>query len=392
MRAMLLVIDSFGIGALPDAGLYGDIGANTALHICEGVAEVQWPNLRSMGLGNCSALLGNILPGCEPSPKPLASYGAMVERSVGKDTTTGHWELAGIVLTEPFVTFSQHYPSFPEQLIREFSQRTGYGVIGNKGASGTRIIEELGQAHLEGGEVIVYTSADSVMQLAAHEEVIAVEKLYEICSIARKLCDPYKIGRVIARPFRGKPGEFRRTSARKDFSMFPPQDTVLDILQANNVLTVGIGKIGDIFSERGITESYHDHGNQSCLDRLVECLQKPQESGQFIFVNLIDTDMLYGHRRDIKGYHEAVSLVDGRLAEVMELMHQEDLLIITADHGCDPGFPGSDHTREYVPLLVYGKGAAVENLDIRAGFCDVAQSIARYFNVPPTASGESFIK
>lgn len=391
MRALLVVIDSFGIGALPDAEQYGDLGANTALHICEAVENVQWPALQKLGLGNCSAILGNNLPGCEPVPQPQASHGVMVEASRGKDTTTGHWELAGVVLEKPFTTFSQQYPSFPPQLIRSIIEQTGYEVLGNKGASGTKIIEELGADHLAGKGIIIYTSADSVMQIAAHEQVVPIDELYSICSTARKLCNPYNVGRVIARPFAGSEGSFVRTLNRKDFSMLPPEDTILDILQENKVETVSIGKIGDIFSERGIVKSYHDHGNDACMDRLIAGLKTPAKKREFVFVNLIDTDMLYGHRRDIVGYHDAIKRVDLRIPEIVSLMSKEDVLIITADHGCDPGFQGSDHTREYVPLLVYQKGQAAKNLGIRGCFCDVAQSLASYFKVVSIKRGVSFL-
>ncbi len=391
MRALLLVVDSFGVGALPDAHLYGDEGANTALHICRGVENVRWSNLHKLGLGNCSALLSHILPGCEPVQQSTASYGVMAEASSGKDTITGHWELAGIVLKNPFHTFPLQYPSFPVELVQDFKEQTGYGVLGNKGGSGTAIIEELGQDHLSGKGIIIYTSADSVFQIAAHDEVVSVDELYRICQVARKLCDPYRVARVIARPFTGEPGCFSRTSARKDFSTLPPEETILDILQKYGIQTIAIGKIGDIFSEQGIETSFHDSDNKGCLDRLVSCLQIQEKRNQFFFVNLVDTDMLYGHRRDIKGYHDSVQKIDVRLAEILGLMSAEDILIITADHGCDPGFKGTDHTREYVPLLYYSKQRTAENLGVRQCFCDVAQSLAAYFNVPAMAHGETFI-
>jgi len=392
MRALLVIIDSFGVGELPDADLYGDNGANTALHICQGVEEVRWLNLQNLGLGNCSSILGHKLPGCEAVEKPLASYGVMAEVSAGKDTTTGHWELAGVLLDTPFTTFPLQHPSFPEELISSFKAQTGYNILGNKGASGTVIIEELGEAHLNGEGIILYTSADSVLQIAAHEDIVPIDKQYAICEIARKLSDPYRIGRVIARPFTGRPGGFVRTGSRKDFSMLPPHETVLGLLQENGIETIAIGKIGDIFSEQGIDRSHHDSGNNSCLDRLVSCLAEPTDKHQFLFVNLVDTDMNFGHRRDIQGYHDAVEMIDERLTEILTLLSGEDILIITADHGCDPGFKGSDHTREYVPLLVYSKKQAVIDLGVRQCFCDVAQSLASYFNVPPMKNGKSFVK
>lgn len=383
MRAVLVVIDSFGVGALPDADEYGDVGANTALHICEGVKakNVQWPNLQKLGLGNCTELLGYTLPGCEAVQQPMASYGVMAEASSGKDTTTGHWELAGIELKEPFQTFPLACPSFPDELIKDFQEQTGYAVLGNKGSSGLAILDELGAAHLNGEGIIVYTSADSVFQIAAHEEIVPVEELYRVCEIARKLCDAYRIGRVIARPFVGTVGNFSRTGSRRDFSMLPPSVTILDTLQERGVETVAIGKIGDIFCEQGIDRSYHDSGNEACLNRLIECLAEYSRKQQFIFINLVDTDMLYGHRRDIVGYHDAVARVDARLAEVIGMLNDEDLLVITADHGCDPAFQGTDHTREYVPLLSFSKQQAAVDLGIRMSFADVARSLAAYFKI-----------
>lgn len=391
MRTLLIIIDSFGVGALPDAALYGDEGANTALHICAAMESVRWPNLQKLGLGNCSALLGHKLPGCESVQRPMASYGVMAEVSSGKDTTTGHWELAGVLLENPFQTFPLSYPSFPAELVQSFQEQTGYKVLGNKGGSGTAIIEELGRAHLDGKGIIIYTSADSVFQIAAHEEVIPLDELYRICEITRKLCDPYRVGRVIARPFIGEPGNFIRTAFRRDFSMLPPGDTIFNVLQNNGVETVAIGKIGDIFCEQGIDLSYHDSGNDACLERLVSCLRASAKEKQFVFINLVDTDMLYGHRRDVRGYHDAVERIDTRLGEIIELMAEEDVLLITADHGCDPSFKGSDHTREYVPLLCYSKQQAATNLGIRGCFCDMAQSLASYFNVPAMENGKTFI-
>lgn len=392
MKAVLLIIDSFGVGALPDANLYGDEGANTALHICEALPFKKWPQLQKLGLGNCANLLGYTLPGCEPIQNPLASYAVMAQASAGKDTTTGHWELAGIKLAKPFHTFPKSFPSFPRKLVNDFQEITGITIIGNRGASGTAIIEDLGPAHMQGEGIIAYTSADSVFQIAAHEEIICVEDLYRICETARKLCDPYNVGRVIARPFIGTPGQFKRTASRKDFSMTPPGKTILEHLHQHGVHTIGIGKIGDIFKEQGLATSYHDAGNQACLERTLECLEENRQQDQFLFINLVDTDMLFGHRRNIKGYHDAVQAIDDTLLDLMNAMSKDDILIITADHGCDPGFRGTDHTREYVPLLVFQKNVSVDNLGIRTSFCDVAQSLATYFKTPAMANGKSFIK
>ena len=391
MKAILLIIDSFGIGALPDADKYGDVGSNTALHICEGISGEKWPNLKNMGLGNCSKLLSVDLPGCNAIENPKAGFGVLNEISTGKDTTTGHWELSGIILDQAFHTFPLAYPSFPEKLVNDFEYQTGHKILGNKGASGTVIIEELGKAHMNGGGIIGYTSADSVFQIAAHEEIVPLEELYNIFEITRNLCDPYNIGRVIAKPFVGTPGNFTRTGSRRDFSMVPPEKTILDHLQANTIQTIGIGKIGDIFTEKGLDKSFHDSGNQACIERTMECLKKDKGLDQFLFVNLVDTDMLYGHIRDIKGYYQAVKNIDDILPEMIDLMSNNDVLIITADHGCDPGFKGTDHTREYVPLLVFQKTRKFKNLGVRESFCDVAQSLAAFFNVPAMPHGKSFI-
>jgi phosphopentomutase len=388
MNVVVLVIDSFGIGAMPDANTYGDSGANTALHICEYTPGIKWPNLKSLGLGNVSQILGQNLPGCESVSTPIASYGVMAERSPGKDTTTGHWELAGLLLDQPFPTFPGEYPSFPSELLKEFENRTGRGIIGNCAASGTVIIEELGDEHVATGKPIVYTSGDSVFQIAAHEEVIPVDELYAICETARELCDSYQVGRVIARPFVGSSGSYTRTEGRRDFSMPPFDTTVLDHLAANGVETVGVGKIGDIFCERGIDTSHHDKGNTACLARTLSVLEEDTERDRFIFVNLVDTDMYYGHRRDPVGYMNAVTEIDTALPAVMEAMGKQDIMVITADHGCDPTFGGTDHTREYVPLLWYSETRQPINLGIRQQFCDVASTISVSFGAESMKNGE----
>jgi len=397
MRSVILVIDSFGIGALPDAGQYGDEGSNTALHIAQALPGEKWTALGDLGLGNASELLGNPLPGCDARKNPLGCFGVMAGKSPGKDTTTGHWELAGLELPKAFHTFPPEYPSFPEEILGAFSKETGRGVLGNKAASGTAIIEELGEEHLKTGDLICYTSADSVFQIAAHEDVVPLEKLYRYCEIARKLCNPYMIGRVIARPFIGTPGDFTRTKGRRDFSLPLPEIGILEHLQKHGVVTHGVGKIGDIFNEEGITHSHHDKGNPACLDRTEELLSQPsQGKKEFLFVNLVDTDMIYGHRRDIAGYGEAVEEVSRRLPALMEKLEPGDLLIITADHGCDPSFKGTDHTREYVPLLVFHKEKTPpgggESLGIREAFSDVAATLAEYFGAPPYPRGRSFLE
>ena len=391
MRATVIVIDSFGIGELPDAGKYGDTGANTALHISESVEGAKWPVLKKLGFGNASMLLGNKLNGCGPVETPLGSYGVMKEKSPGKDTTTGHWELAGLELTKAFTTLSPEYPSFPEKLLEDLKRESGRGVIGNKAASGTAIIDELGAEHMETGKLIVYTSGDSVLQIAAHEDIVPLDELYAICAKARILCDPYTLGRVIARPFVGTPGNFTRTKGRKDYSIKYEGMSLFDYLKDNGVNTVGVGKIGDIFGERGINDSYHDKGNTACIKRTEELLSQPSKGNEFIFVNYVDTDMNFGHRRDPEGYCKAVEEVDEHIGRLIDILGEDDLLIITADHGCDPTYKGTDHTREHVPLLAYQKGAASVNLGIRDQFSDVAASVSGFLGVPGFSKGVSFL-
>lgn len=392
MRATVLVIDSFGIGALPDAADYGDVGANTALHICEGVEGPLWPHMKAMGLGNASELLGNPLPGCEAVGKPTANWGVMKEKSPGKDTTTGHWEMSGLVLEKAFTQFPKDYPSFPEDLVQAFVDRTGCGgILGNKAASGTAIIEELGEEHLKTGYPICYTSADSVFQIACHMDRYSIEELYRMCEIARELCDPLAVGRVIARPFAGPAGEFYRTKERHDYSIALPGDSVLDHLQKNGVKTVAVGKIGSIFNESGIDESHHDAGNPACMERTSRLLSTPAEGKEFVFVNLVDTDMVFGHRRDVPGYGKAVSEVDEEIGRYVSMMDEGDVLIVTGDHGCDPAFTGTDHTREHVPLLWYRKGAEGKSVGVRESFADMAAALCEYFGVPAMEHGQSFL-
>jgi len=390
VRATIIVIDSFGIGELPDAGKYGDTGSNTALHISQYVEGDKWPVLKKMGLGNASMLLGNQLNGCESVESPIASFGVMKEKSPGKDTTTGHWELAGLELTEAFTVLPPDYPSFPEKLLEDLVRESGRGVIGNKAASGTAIIDELGAEHIETGKLIVYTSGDSVLQIAAHEDIVPLDELYNICAKARVLCDPYTLGRVIARPFVGEPGNFTRTKGRKDYSIKYDGESLFDYLKKNGVNTVGVGKIGDIFVERGINDSYHDKGNTACIKRTEELLSQPSKGNEFIFVNYVDTDMNFGHRRDPLGYCKAVEEIDDHLGRLLNILGEDDLLIVTADHGCDPTFKGTDHTREHIPLLVYRKGVESLDLGIRNQFSDVAASISEYFGAAGFRKGVSF--
>ncbi len=384
MRGVILVIDAFGIGAAPDAEAYGDGGSHTLRSVCAAAtsgSQVTWPQLLAMGLGNCAALSGAQIANCAPVAEPLASYGIMAEKSAGKDTTTGHWELAGIVLEHGFSVFPSEFPSFPKTLVDRFERRTGYRLIGNRAASGTAIIEQLGAEQMQGSRLICYTSADSVLQIAAHEAVVSLEQLYEACRVAREICNDYNVARVIARPFTGRPGSFVRTTGRRDYSIDLPGPTVLDELLAKGVETVGIGKIGDIFKQQGLAVSHADKGNAGCLQRLAAVLAAGAEQDQLVFVNLVDTDMNYGHRRDPPGYYRAIREIDDFLPRICEHLNREDFLIITADHGCDPGFTGSDHTREYVPLLFFQPGRKPKNLGVRQSFADVAATVAVLFGI-----------
>ena len=380
-RVILIVMDSVGIGELPDAADFGDAGSSTLGHISEAV-DLRLPNMASMGLGNIAPLRG-----VGPVEVPCACYGKMAEISRGKDTDTGHWEMMGIVTKRPYPT----YPNgFPEDIIREFESRIGRGTIGNKAASGTVIIQELGEEHMRTGKPIVYTSADSVFQIACHEEIVPVEELYRMCGIAREmLVGPNNVQRVIARPFVGKPGDFVRTGRRRDFSLAPPEETAMDHIVASGGEVIAIGKIEDIFSHRGITISDHVTNNPDGIDSTIRAMKSGR--GTLIFTNLVDFDMLYGHRNDVNGYAKALMDFDAALPGIMSAMSDTDLLIITADHGCDPTTVSTDHSREYVPLLVYGRQiSAGINLDIRSTFCDIAATLAELFSLPSPGCGMSF--
>ncbi|MEC9488079.1 MAG: phosphopentomutase [Halanaerobium sp.] len=379
-QIIVIVLDSVGIGALPDAEDYGDAGADTLGHLTEEL-ELTIPNLASSGLGKIKELQGI------NSPKPSAAYGRMAEKSRGKDTTTGHWELMGIILDEPFPT----YPNgFPPEVIEEFTAKIGRKVLGNKAASGTVIIEELGEEHLKTGRPIVYTSADSVFQIAAHEEVIPVEELYKYCRIARGILQGrHGVGRVIARPFIGEPGSFQRTERREDFSLEPQGTTVLDLLVKEGLEVMAVGKIDQIFAGRGITRSSHILDNMDCVDATLEFMAGGDRG--LIFTNLVEFDMKYGHRNDASGYAGALEEFDARLPELLAALGEDDYLFLTADHGCDPLYRGTDHTREYVPLLVYGdKVREGANLGTRESFADLGATIADLFAIEPLPSGNSF--
>jgi len=382
-RVILIILDSVGIGALPDAEEYGDKGANTLTHTAEAVGGLNLPNMERLGLGKIAAVKG-----IKSNIKVEGSYTKMKEKSVGKDTTTGHWELAGLVSERPFPV----YPNgFPEEVIKTFEKKIGKEVLGNKPASGTVIIEELGEEHLKSGKPIVYTSADSVFQIAAHEDIISVEELYEMCKIAREILqDEHGVARVIARPFVGELGSFIRTDRRKDFSLAPPRATVLDKLKARGISVMAVGKIEDIFSNKGITDSNHTVDNMDSVDAVIDYLKEDKKS--FIFANLVEFDMVYGHRRNPKGYAKALKDFDIRLPEIIDNMKEDDLLMITADHGCDPTFKGTDHTREYVPLLVYGDKIKEDyQLPIRESFADIAATVAEVFNLEDFKNGQSFL-
>lgn len=392
MKATLIVLDSVGVGPAPDADAYGDAGAATLPHIAEAVGGLHVPVMQSMGLGNIPVLLsdGLPIPGVPPTPHPTALFGAMQELSDGKDTITGHWEIAGLEIRPGFRIFPSEYPSFPPELVEAFEKHTGRKIIGNKAASGTAIIEELGEEHMRTGSWIAYTSADSVFQIAAHEEVIPLDELYRACEIARELCDPYKVGRVIARPFIGKPGAFKRTENRRDYAFKPSEPTILELLTQHGVPVYAVGKIEDIFAHRGIGESAHTGNNRASQQQVAAWTREKKEG--LIFANFIDFDMLYGHRRDVRGYAMALEQTDQWLKEYLPLLQKDDLLILTADHGNDPTYRGSDHTREMVPLLVYQTGQSGRSVGVRKGYYDVAQTLADVFRIPPLRRGVSFIR
>ncbi len=387
MKTILIVLDSVGIGAAPDAADYGDAGCATLQHIGAAVGGLELPALRSMGLGNIRPDFP--IPGCPAVDAPLASSGMMRPASIGKDTITGHWEICGLEINPGFHNFPMEHPSFPADLLAAFERETGRSVIGNKAASGTAIIEELGPEHARTGAWIAYTSADSVMQLAAHSDVIPLEELYRGCAVARRLCDPLKVGRVIARPFIGEPGAYQRTEGRRDYAFTPEEPLITERLVDAGVPVYAVGKIEDILAHRGVTESIHS-GNTAESRQAVEEFMTREGDG-FIFANFIDFDMLYGHRRDPIGYAAALRETDEWLGRFLPTLGADDGLMLTADHGNDPTFKGTDHTREYVPLLSYRPGRAAENLGIRAGFYDIAQSLASRFGVPAVPRGRSFL-
>jgi phosphopentomutase len=384
-RVHIIVLDSIGIGAAPDAADFEDCGADTLGHIAEACNGLHVPNLVKLGIGNIRPLTG-----IAPAEKPLAYYGKMQEASQGKDTMTGHWEMMGLYIGTPFRVFPN---GFPEELIARIEAKTGSKVIGNKAASGTAIIDELGPEHIKTGAIIVYTSADSVLQIAAHEEVIPLSELYEICKFCRELTldEPYKLGRIIARPFVGQPGGFTRTSNRHDYALKPFAPTVMNILKDAGLEVIALGKINDIYDGEGVTKAIRTISNYDGMHKLCDVLD--EDFTGLSFLNLVDFDAKFGHRRDAKGYGQAIEEFDTQLAIVLDKLTKDDLLIITADHGNDPTYKGTDHTREFVPLLVYSPGLqGGSELIVRQTFADVGASIADNFKVTMPEHGASFLE
>lgn len=382
-RAVLLILDSVGIGAMPDADQYGDVGSNTLANIARVTGGLDLPNLGKLGLGNIHEILG-----VPPTDHPMAAYGKAAETSVGKDTVTGHWEMAGCILPTPLNTYPH---GFPKEIIAEFERRIGRGTLGNVVASGTEIIKELGEEHMATGKPIVYTSADSVFQIAAHERIIPLPELYKMCEIAREmLTGDWIVGRVIARPFIGESAEtFKRTSNRHDYALNPFTKTMLEYIDEAGLTVYGVGKINDIFNGQGVTETVRTSGNMDGVNKTLTAMKETQDG--LIFINLVDFDMLYGHRNNPEGYKAALEEFDQRLPEILDALRADDVLMISADHGCDPTTESTDHSREYIPLLVYGKNVRPVNLGIRKSFTDIGKSILTYLGIENSLPGESFL-
>ena len=384
-RAFVIVMDSVGCGTAPLSYKYGDEGANTLGHISEKMNGINIKILESFGIGNITDIVG-----VKKIENTIASYGKMDELSNGKDTMTGHWEFMGIETKKPFLTFTE--TGFPKELIDELEEKTGHKVIGNYAASGTEILKVLGEEHIKTGAMIVYTSSDSVLQIACHEKYFGLEELYRVCKIAREICmnEKYLVGRVIARPFVGESSEtFKRTPNRHDYALSPSDKTVLDSLKENNYDVISVGKINDIFNTMGITESHKSVSNEDGMNITIDIAKR--DFNGLCFVNLVDFDALYGHRRDVLGYKKALEEFDLKLKGLINVLRCDDLLIITADHGNDPTWRGTDHTREYVPLLVYGKNYKCVNLGTRNTFADVGATISKFFNVEMPKIGTSFL-
>ena len=381
-RIHLIVLDSVGIGEAPDADKFGDVGSDTLGHIAA-VAGLEIPNLETLGLGNIRELSG-----VKSDSTSLGYYTKLEEESVGKDTMTGHWEIMGLNIQSPFRVFPE---GFPQELIQKIESHTGRRIIGNKPASGTEILDEFGEHQMKTGDLIVYTSADPVLQLAAHEDIIPLEELYAICEYVREITleDPYMIGRIIARPYIGTPGHFTRTSNRHDYALDPFGKTTLDYLKESGYDVIAIGKINDIYNGQGITEYVRTKSNMDGVDQLLKVMEKDFRG--LSFVNLVDFDALFGHRRDVNGYAKAIEDFDGRIPEIVTALADDDLLLITADHGNDPTFPGTDHTREYVPLLAYSKKMAGRGKMNQGKFADIGATVSDNFQVAATQNGRSFL-
>ena len=381
-RIHLVVLDSVGIGEAPDADKFGDVGSDTLGHIAA-VAGLEIPNLETLGLGNIRELSGVMSDSAS-----LGYYTKLEEESVGKDTMTGHWEIMGLNIQSPFRVFPE---GFPQELIQKIESHTGRRIIGNKPASGTEILDEFGEHQMKTGDLIVYTSADPVLQIAAHEDIIPLEELYAICEYVREITleDPYMIGRIIARPYIGTPGHFTRTSNRHDYALDPFGKTTLNYLKESGYDVIAIGKINDIYNGQGITEYVRTKSNMDGVDQLLKVMEKDFRG--LSFVNLVDFDALFGHRRDVNGYAKAIEDFDGRIPEIVTALADDDLLLITADHGNDPTFPGTDHTREYVPLLAYSKKMAGRGKMNQGKFADIGATVSDNFQVAATQNGRSFL-
>jgi len=404
-RALVIVLDSVGIGGAEDAASYGDSGADTLGHIAEACARglgdreglrrgpLHLPHMAALGLGlACEASTGRKPPGLATDGAIRGLWGFGVETSKGKDTPSGHWEIAGVPVTFDWGYFPDAVPAFPNELTEALIREAGLpGILGNKHASGTAVIDELAPEHVRSGKPICYTSVDSVLQIAAHEETFGLERLYDLCKIARRLCNPYNIGRVIARPFVGSvESGFKRTGNRKDFATPPPADTILDVLTKAGRTIVSVGKIGDIFAHRGTGREVKPHGNEACLTAAIEAMQSLPDGG-FVFANLVDFDSEYGHRRDVPGYAAALEAFDRRMPEIESVLRPGDLAIITADHGNDPTWRGTDHTREHTPILAFGPGVPSGSIGRRDTFADIAATVAAHLGVPALPAGRSWL-
>jgi phosphopentomutase len=381
-RVVIMVVDSCGAGAAPDAGDYGDEGSDTLGHVAEAVGGLELPNFAAAGLGN----LHGSIAGVPPADHPTMAFGKLTEASAGKDSTTGHWEIAGVITTEPYATFPD---GFSPEIVSRLEEATGHQYLGNYAASGTVIIDELGAEHADTGRPILYTSADSVLQIAAHKDVVPLEELYRICEGARVIADDYRIGRIIARPFEGEPGSYYRTYERHDYAMPPPRPTLLDLAKEAGLDVFGVGKIEDLFVGRGLTDAVHTEGDKDGMVQTIKALRSVDHG--IVMTNLVDLDMRYGHREDPEGYAVGLGVVDHHLPHVVDALSADDLLFVTADHGTDPTDGDTNHRRERVPLLVWGLAAAGVDLGIRDQYCDVAATAAEALGIEGTGEGVSFL-